>query len=114
MKTQTLSKKCNNKQECGYWSRYVQTNKKGKNMTNIDYQKILHDEPFAVTHDVSAYSTYDIRLRSVEAIERGLLPKSQVALACGIDRSTLYRWLENSCCEAGKTLRKYHHRQLQA
>jgi transposase len=45
-------------------------------------------------HDVSTYSTFDIRLRAVEAVSRGL-PKSQVALAYGIERSTLYRWLEN-------------------
>jgi len=45
-------------------------------------------------HDASTYSTFDIRFRAIEAIERGL-PKNQVALAYGIDRSTLYRWIEN-------------------
>jgi transposase len=42
----------------------------------------------------SPYSTFDIRLRAIEALERGL-PKNQVALSYGIDRTTLYRWLEN-------------------
>ena len=45
-------------------------------------------------NDIATYSTFDIRLRAVEAANRGL-PKSQVANAYGIDRSTLYRWLES-------------------
>jgi transposase len=40
------------------------------------------------------YSTYETRRRAVEAVERGL-PKGKVAEAYGIDRGTLYRWLEN-------------------
>jgi len=44
--------------------------------------------------EVFTYSTFDIRLRAVEAVGRGL-PKSHVANAYGIERSTLYRWLEN-------------------
>ena len=44
--------------------------------------------------EVSIYSTFDIRLRAVEAVERGI-PRVHVASAYGIDRSTLYRWLEN-------------------
>jgi len=46
-------------------------------------------------HEVSTYSTFDIRLRAVEAVGRGL-PKSHVANAYGIERSTLYRWLNLS------------------
>jgi len=45
-------------------------------------------------NDVAAYSTFDIRLRAVEAVERGV-PKGKVATAYGIDRSTLYRWCES-------------------
>ena len=45
----------------------------------------------AFMHGVAVYSTFDIRLRAVEAIERGI-PKGQVAITFGIDRSTLYRW----------------------
>jgi transposase len=45
-------------------------------------------------NEVSTYSSFDIRLRAVEAVGRGL-PKSHVANAYGIERSTLYRWLEN-------------------
>ena len=41
---------------------------------------------------VNIYPTFDIRLRAVNAVERGI-PKYKVALAYGIDRSTLYRWL---------------------
>ena len=48
----------------------------------------------AVVREVAIYSTFDIRLRAVEAVERGI-PRVQVASAYGIDRSTLYRWLEN-------------------
>jgi transposase len=40
---------------------------------------------------VSVYSTFDIRLRSVEAIERGI-PRGQIAIVFGVDRSALYRW----------------------
>jgi transposase len=43
--------------------------------------------------DTALYSTFDIRLRAIEAVERGI-PKSQVSSVFGIDRSTLYRWLE--------------------
>src|ERR1700677_3128300 len=37
------------------------------------------------------YSTLEIRVRAVEAVNRGL-PASEVAAAYGIDRSTLFRW----------------------
>ena len=43
---------------------------------------------------VSIYSTFDIRLRAVQAVERGVSRK-EVARSYGIDRSTLYRWLCN-------------------
>lgn len=39
------------------------------------------------------YSTFDIRVRAVEAVERGL-PVGQVAETFGIDRTTLFRWLQ--------------------
>jgi len=42
------------------------------------------------------FSTYDVRVRAIEAIQRGM-PKSQVASAYGVDRTTLYRWLERFC-----------------
>jgi transposase len=41
----------------------------------------------------TVYSTYDVRVRAVEAIERGM-SKQYVASAYGVDRRTLYRWLE--------------------
>ena len=44
--------------------------------------------------EVAIYSTFDIRLRAVEAVERGV-PRVHVASAYGIDRSTLCRWIEN-------------------
>ena len=47
-----------------------------------------------VMNDVATYSTFDVRLRAVEAVERGI-SRIQVARAYGIDRSTLYRWLEH-------------------
>jgi len=40
----------------------------------------------------NVFSTYAVRVRAVEAVQRGL-PPSHVALAYGIDRTTLYRWL---------------------
>ena len=40
------------------------------------------------------YSTFEIRLRAVEAVERGI-SQGHVASAYGIDRTTLYRWLAN-------------------
>jgi transposase len=47
-----------------------------------------------VMNGIAIYSTFDIRLRAVEAVNRGI-PKGQVATAYGIDRTTLYRWIEN-------------------
>jgi len=44
--------------------------------------------------EVTTYSTFDVRLRAFEAVERGIL-KGRVATAFGVDRSTLYRWLES-------------------
>ncbi len=41
----------------------------------------------------NTFSTYEIRVRAVEAIQRGL-SKQHVALAYGVNRTTLYRWLE--------------------
>src|SRR5579859_7583136 len=38
------------------------------------------------------YSTFDVRVRAVEAIERGLAV-GQVADTFGIDRTTLFRWV---------------------
>lgn len=38
------------------------------------------------------YSSYDFRVRAVEAVDRGL-PVGQVAETFGIDRTTLFRWL---------------------
>lgn len=40
------------------------------------------------------YSTFDVRSRAVEAVKRGLAI-SQVAGAFGVDRTTLFRWLQN-------------------
>ena len=37
------------------------------------------------------YSTYELRVRAVEAWSRGL-PAGEVADAYGVDRTTLYRW----------------------
>jgi transposase len=37
------------------------------------------------------YSTFDLRVRAVEALSRGL-PLGEVAGAFGVDRTTLYRW----------------------
>jgi transposase len=39
------------------------------------------------------YATYEVRVRAVEAVHRGM-PKHSVASAYGVDRRTLYRWLE--------------------
>ena len=38
------------------------------------------------------YSAFDVRIRAVEAVERGL-PIGQVADTFNVDRSTLFRWL---------------------
>jgi transposase len=39
------------------------------------------------------YSTFDVRIRAVEAVGRGL-PIGQVADTFNVDRSTLFRWLQ--------------------
>ena len=39
------------------------------------------------------YSTYDVRVRAVEAVVDGQLPVTVVAQAYGTDRSTIHRWL---------------------
>ncbi len=39
------------------------------------------------------YSNYEMRYRAVDAVRRGL-PKGEVANAYGIDRGTLYRWVQ--------------------
>lgn len=41
----------------------------------------------------SIFSTYEVRVRAVEAVQRGVA-KGQVAFAYGVERTTLYRWLE--------------------
>jgi len=41
----------------------------------------------------NTFSTYEVRVRAVEAVQRGM-SKRQVALAFGVNRITLYRWLE--------------------
>ena len=42
-------------------------------------------------HGQGRYSTFEIRVRAVEAVSRGL-PMGEVADAYGIDRTTLFRW----------------------
>ena len=39
------------------------------------------------------YSTFDLRVRAVEAVERGL-PVGQVAETFNVDRTTLFRWMQ--------------------
>ena len=39
------------------------------------------------------YSTFDVRVRAVEAVKRGLAV-SQVADAFNVDRTTLFRWVQ--------------------
>jgi transposase len=39
------------------------------------------------------YSTFDVRIRAVEAVERGL-PIGEIADAFSVDRSTLFRWVQ--------------------
>ena len=41
----------------------------------------------------STFSTYEVRIRAVEAVQRGV-PSHHVASAYGIDRVTLHRWIE--------------------
>ena len=43
---------------------------------------------------VAVYSTFEVRLRAVKAVEQGM-PTGQVAIAYGINRSTLYRWCDH-------------------
>ena len=45
-----------------------------------------------VTDDQGKYSTFEIRVRAVEAVSRGL-PVGEVADAYSIDRTTLFRWV---------------------
>jgi len=45
-----------------------------------------------VTDDQAKYSTYNIRVRAVAAVSRGL-PIGKVADAHGVDRTTLFRWV---------------------
>ena len=45
-----------------------------------------------VTDDQAQYSTYDLRVRAVAAVSRGL-PVGEVAEAYCIDRTTLFRWV---------------------
>jgi transposase len=52
--------------------------------------------------DGHGYSTLDVRIRAVEAVRNGI-PVSQTAMAFGVDRTTLHRWLarHNQDGEAG-------------
>jgi len=52
--------------------------------------------------DGHGYSTLDVRIRAVEAVRNGM-PVSQTAMAFGVDRTTLHRWLvrHNQDGEAG-------------
>ena len=43
---------------------------------------------------VAVYSTFDVRSPAIEAVAHGM-PTGQFATAYGIDRTTLYRWLNN-------------------
>ena len=45
-----------------------------------------------VTDDQTQYSTYDMRVRAIAAVSRGI-PVGEAANAYGIDRTTLYRWV---------------------
>lgn len=45
------------------------------------------------TQLVVGYSTYDVRVRAVQAVLEENLSVTEVALAYGTDRSTLHRWL---------------------
>lgn len=42
---------------------------------------------------IVGYSTYDVRVRAVQAVLEDKLSVTEVALAYGTDRSTLHRWL---------------------
>jgi transposase len=42
---------------------------------------------------ITGYSTYDVRVRAVQAVLEDKLSVTQVASAYGTDRSTLHRWL---------------------
>ena len=43
--------------------------------------------------DHGRYSSYDVRMRAVNALVRGL-PVGEVADAYGTDRTTLFRWMQ--------------------
>jgi transposase len=45
------------------------------------------------TQLIVGYSTYDVRVRAVQAVLEDNLSVTEVALAYGTDRSTLHRWL---------------------
>jgi transposase len=51
------------------------------------------------------YSTYEIRVRAVEAVSRGL-PVGEVAAAYQIDRSTLFRWVTRHRVNGTEGLRR--------
>ncbi len=51
----------------------------------------------------AVYSTYDLRVRAVDAVIHGQLPVTVVARAYATDRSTIHRWLARyqeggNCC----------------
>lgn len=51
----------------------------------------------------SAYSSYEVRLRAIEAVERGM-EISLVAEAFGTDRTTIFRWLQRYRLEGDEGL----------
>lgn len=51
----------------------------------------------------SAYSTYDVRQRAIDALERGM-SIGLVATAFGTDRKTIYRWLQRYRSEGDRGL----------
>jgi transposase len=51
----------------------------------------------------AVYSTYDVRVRAVDAVVHGQLPITVVAQAYGTDRSTVHRWVSRYH-EGGKSL----------
>jgi transposase len=55
--------------------------------------------------DRAKYSTYDVRIRAVGAVYRGL-PVGEVACAYGIDRTTLFRWVTRHRANGGDGLQR--------
>jgi transposase len=55
--------------------------------------------------DVGAYSTYEVRTKAVEALARGM-SMTDVALAYGVDRTTLFRWRQRYEAEGRSGLQR--------